>query len=219
MLACHFQTPPNESFAPNYSSIPAISMARTQYIFIDYENVNESDLSRVSGKPARVFMIVGTRHKKLPTSLFLFAQDHPEQVRIIQTPVDGRNALDMILALELGRIISSDPEGYFHIIAKDTDYNSVVRHLKAEQRRISQHTLLSEVPALRTPEERIAAIKAELADATKPRPSTRKTLVNRIKSAFENNAEPDFIEHTIKTFIHAGILDFSETDKVNYKAA
>jgi len=194
-------------------------MARTQYIFIDYENVSESDLSRVSGRSVRVYMILGTRHKKLPTSLFLFAQDHPEQVRIIQTPVDGRNALDFVLTLELGRMIATDPEGYFHIVSKDTDFDSVVRHLKGEKKLIARHSSLAEIPALRTPEERLALIKAELADATKSRPSTRKTLENKIQSAFENKAEPEFIEKSIKSFVHAGILDFTETDKVNYKAA
>jgi hypothetical protein len=38
--------------------------------------------------------------------------------------------------------------------------------------------------------ERDILIKAVLADATKPRPSTRKTLENKIQSAFENKAEP-----------------------------
>jgi hypothetical protein len=194
-------------------------MTRTQYIFIDYENVSETDLSRVSGKPVRVFMILGTRHKKLPTSLFLFAQDHPAQVRIIQTPVDGRNALDFVLTLELGRIISTDPEGYFHIVSKDTDFDSVVRHLKGEKKLIARHPSLAEIPALRTTEERIARIKEELADETKSRPSSRKTLENKIQSAFENKAEPDFIEETIKSFIKAGLLDFTETDKVLYKVA
>ena len=194
-------------------------MARTQYIFIDYENVSESDLSRVSGKAVRVFMILGTRHKKLPTSLFLFAQDHPEQLRIIQTPVDGRNALDFVLTLELGRMIAADPGGYFHIVSKDTDFDSVVRHLKGETKLLARHSSLAEIPALRTPDERISRIKAELADATKSRPSTRKKLENKIQSAFENKAEPEFIEKTIKIFIQSGILDFTETDKVNYKAA
>lgn len=193
-------------------------MSRTQYIFIDYENVSESDLSRVSGKQAQVFMIVGPRHKKLPTSLFLFAQDHPGQVRIIQTVVDGRNALDMVLALEVGRILSNDPEGYFHIVAKDTDYDSVVRHLRAEKRLVARHALLSEIPALRTTEERLLAIKAELSDATKPRPGTRKTLENKIKAAFENQIEPELVERTIKNLIHSGILTISPQDKVEYKA-
>lgn len=194
-------------------------MARTQYIFIDFENVCESDLSRIGGKPVRVFMILGTNHKKLPTSLFLFAQDHPEQVRMIQTPVVGPNALDFVLTLELGRMIAADPEGYFHIVSKDTDFDSVIRHLKGETTLIARHSSLAEIPSLRTTEERLARIKAELADATKPRPSTRKTLENKIQSAFENKAEPEFVAKTIKTFIQDGIFGFTETNKVLYKVA
>ena len=194
-------------------------MARTQYIFIDYENVSESDLSRVSGKAVRVFMILGTRHKKLPTSLFLFAQDHPEQLRIIQTPVDGRNALDFVLTFELGRMFAADRAGYFHIVSKDTDFDSVIRHLKAETKLIARHASLAEIPALRTTEERVARIKVELANETQARPSTRKTLENKIQSAFENKAEPEFIEKTIKSLIQAGLLDFTENDKVLYKVA
>lgn len=193
-------------------------MIRTQYIFIDYENVCESDLSRVIGKAVRVLMIIGTKHKKLPTSLFLFAQDCPEQLRVVQTPVDGRNALDFLLTLELGRTIATDPEGNFHIVSKDTDFDSVVRHLKGEMNRIARHTSLAEIPALRTLEERLEKIKAELADGSKPRPSTRKTLENKIRAAFENKAEPEFIEKSIKTFVQAGILEFTGADKVNYKA-
>ncbi len=194
-------------------------MPRTQYIFIDYENVCEADLSRIVGRPAKVFMVLGVRHKNLPVSLFLFAQNHPEQLRIIQTPVQGRNALDFVLTLELGRIIAADPGGYFHIVSKDTDFDSIVRHLKSEKKLIARHASLVEIPAFWTQEERLAHLQAELEDTAKPRPATRKTLVNKIKSAFENKAEPEFIEKTIKTFVQTGILDFTETDKVHYKAA
>ena len=116
-------------------------------------------------------------------------------------------------------MFAADPAGYFHIVSKDTDFDSVVRHLKTEMKMIARHSSLAEIPALRTPDERLALIKAELADATKSRPSTRKTLENKIQSAFENKAEPDFIEKTIRTFVQAGILSFTETDKVSYKAA
>jgi hypothetical protein len=194
-------------------------MARTQYIFIDYENVCESDLSRISGKPVRVFMILGTRHTKLPTSLFLFAQNHPEQVRIIQTPVEGRNALDFVLTFELARIFASDPAGYFHIVSKDTDFESVIRHLNHETKFIARQSSLSEIPALRTPEERVARIKNDLADVTRSRPGTRQGLENKIRTAFGNNTTPEFIEKTIQSFIQAGVLDFTDNDKVLYKVA
>lgn len=84
---------------------------------------------------------------------------------------------------------------------------------------IARHSSLAEIPALRTPEERLDLIKAELADATKPRPSTRKTLKDKIQSAFENKTEPEFIEKSIKSFVQSGILAFTETDKVTYEAA
>ncbi len=194
-------------------------MPRTQYIFIDYENVCEANLSRIVGKPAKVFMVLGVSQKSLPVSLFLFAQNHPEQLRIIQTPVQGRNALDFVLTLELGRMTAADPGGYFHIVSKDTDFDSVVRHLKSEKKLIARHASLQEIPTLRTPEERLAHLKAELEDAAKSRPATRKTLENKIKSAFENKAAPDFIEKAIKTFVQTGLLDFTENDKVLYKVA
>ena len=194
-------------------------MQRTQYIFIDYENVCESDLSRVSCKAVRVSMILGTRHKKLPTPLFLFAQDHLAQLRIIQTPVDGRNALDMVLALELGRILAADPEGYFHIVAKDTDYAAVVRHLKVEKRLIARHPSLSEIPALFSKDERMTRLRTELSDPGKPRPSSRKTLVNKIRTAFAYVAEPGIVEEAILEFVKEGILSFTEADKVSYNAA
>ncbi len=194
-------------------------MARNQYIFIDYENVNESDLSRVRDKSIRVSIILGKRHAKLPTSLFLFAQDHPEQVRIVQTPVDGRNALDMVLAFELGRLFAADPEGYFHIVSKDTDFNSVVQHLKSGKKLIARYASLLDIPALWNSQEKIARIKAELSDPSKPRPSTRKTLENKIQSAFEKKADPEFVEKTILGFTQDGILTIGENSKITYKTA
>lgn len=194
-------------------------MARNQYIFIDYENVNESDLSRVRDKSILVLIILGKRHSKLPTSLFLFAQDHPEQVRIVQTPVDGRNALDMVLAFELGRLFAADPEGYFHIVSKDTDFNSVVQHLKSRKKLIARYPSLVEIPALWNSQEKIAKIKAELSDPSKPRPSTRKTLENKIQSAFEKKADIEFVEKTILGFTQDGILMIGENSKITYTIA
>jgi hypothetical protein len=204
---------------PTTAQVQTPTKARTQYIFIDYENVCEADLSRIVGKPAKVFMVLGVLHKNLPVSLFVFSQKYPGQLRIIQTPVQGRNALDMVLAVELGRILAEDPEGCFHIVSKDNDYESVVRHLKAERRLIARYPTLKNIPQLHTEEERFDQLRVELEDGAKSRPGTRKKLENRILSAFGNKVEPAFIEKTIKNLVHSGILDFTETDKVLYKLA
>lgn len=194
-------------------------MDRTHYIFIDHENVGNADLSRFEGKQVKIFLILGAGQSKLPTSLLLFSQNNPDRLRVIQTPVKGHNALDLVLALELGRQFKADPEADFHIVSKDTDFNSVISHLKNETTRIARHVSLAEIPLLRTPEERFARFKAELKDPTKPRPATREKLENRVRSYFGNQAEPEFIEKTITTFVQAGILGFTETGRILYAAA
>ena len=194
-------------------------MQRTQIIFIDHENVRETELTRISGKPAKVFIILGARSKTLPVQLFLFAQDHPGQVRIIQTPVEGPNALDFVLTCELGRQLAAEPDAYFHIVSKDNDFKSVVRHLKDEKRLIARHPSLADIPALWTARESIEKLKVQLADSSTSRPSTRKTLANKIKSAFGNPGDPETIENAIADIVQSGILSFTDENKISYTAA
>jgi len=204
-------------------------MARTQYIFIDYENVSESDLFLVADKDAFVFLILGVNQEKLPVKVTLFAQQHPNQLRIIQTKVVGRNALDLVLALEVGRKLATDPDGAFHIVSKDTDYQSVVLHLKAEKRRVARCKSLVEIPAfgasgeLPTPrlsKDRLADLILRLQDSSsKNRPSTRAKLENLIKSAFGIQTEPEFIGKTIDRLVRDKILTFTGTGKITYLTA
>ena len=193
-------------------------MPRTNYILIDCENVWESDLARVIGKPVRVFMIIGNRHKNLPTSLFQFAQDHPGQLTVIQTTVEGHNALDLVLTFELSQLVATDPDGYFHIISKDNVFKSVIRHLEGKQTLIARHASLAEIPVHKTTEERVGRLQRELADASKSRPSTRQKLENKISSMFAKSLPSDQITSIISSLEKSGILSFSETGKVIYKA-
>jgi hypothetical protein len=202
---------------------------RTQYIFIDYENVCESDLFLVAGKDAFVFLILGLNQEKLPVEVTLFAQQHPDQLRIIQTKVVRRNALDLVLALEVGRKLATDPNGEFHIIAKDTDYESVVLHLKAEQRRVARHKSLTKIQSLQAPgalpappssNKRLTHLIRQLRNASsKNRPATRAKLENLIKSAFGTQTEPEFVGKTIERLVRDKILTFTDTGKIQYTHA
>lgn len=199
-------------------------MDRTHYVFIDHENVGNPDLSCFEGKQVKIFLILGAGQSKLPTSLLLFSQNNPDRLHVIQTPVKGHNALDLVLALELGRLFKADPEAHFHIVSKDTDFESVVRHLKNETARIARHKSLAGILAPqspRAPKDPIARIKLELADpARRNRPTTRKKLENKLRSEFKNQVEPEFIEKMITNLVEAGILSgFTETGRILYAAA
>ncbi|MES2657705.1 MAG: PIN domain-containing protein [Verrucomicrobiota bacterium] len=198
-------------------------MARTQYIFIDYENVCVTDLSLLAGKDAFVFLILGHHQDKLPVKVTLFAQQHPHQLRIIQTKVVGRNALDFVLTFELGRQLAADPGGIFHIISKDTDFQSVVLHLTAEDRRIARHKSLAEIPifrAPRSPADRLTHLIQHLRDGSSGnRPRSRAKLENLIRSAFGSETEPEFITKTIDRLLREKILSFNGTGKIEYTHA
>jgi hypothetical protein len=61
-----------------------------------------------------------------PNHVVRLIRDHAERIEIIETPVQGKKALDFILAYEIGRQAVQDPEGYFHIIAKDGGYDALL---------------------------------------------------------------------------------------------
>ena len=41
----------------------------TNYIFVDFENVQKTDLDRIANKPIEVTLILEERHKSLPVKL------------------------------------------------------------------------------------------------------------------------------------------------------
>lgn len=204
-------------------------MPRTQYIFIDYENVCVSDLFLVAGKDAFVFLILGLNQEKLPVKVTLFAQQYPDQLRIIQTKVVGRNALDLVLALEVGRKLATVPDGDFHIVSKDTDFESVVLHLKAEQCHVARHKSLTKIPAFRTPgvlpappssDKRLTHLIGQLRNrSSKNRPTNRARLENLIKSVFGTQTEPEFVGKTIERLVREKVLTFTDTGKIQYTDA
>lgn len=84
-------------------------MNRTNYIFIDFENVQETDLDRIANKPVKVTLVLGERHKSLPVKLVKLIQKYPAQVQLMETVLNGKNALDFVLACEIGVASEKDP--------------------------------------------------------------------------------------------------------------
>jgi len=58
----------------------------------------------------------------------------------------GRNALDMHIALYLGRMLQSYPNARFHIISKDRGYEPLLSHINLCDRRASLWADLSKLP-------------------------------------------------------------------------
>ncbi len=189
---------------------------RTNYIFIDCENVHEPDISRVEGREAVVHLILGAHQVAPPAQVHTQIQQLGDKAGVIRTPIAAKNALDFVLACQVGMQAARDPQGYFHIISKDKGFDVVVKHLKEQGILAARRNALKDVPALMKTEERLDLLICELSNPGKPRPVRRKTLESVISAAFDKLLTSETIDKTIRLLIHEGILAVSETGAVTY---
>jgi len=103
---------------------------RVNYIFVDFENVHETDLDRIAQKPVKVILILGEHHKRLPVALVRKLLQYAAQVQLVETGRSGKNASDLVLANYIGEVKKVDPHGYIHILSKDKDFDALIDHYK-----------------------------------------------------------------------------------------
>lgn len=100
---------------------------KTIYIFIDCENI-----SNITALPAiwnaRYILILGKNQVHVSKNLLLAMNDR--SVYTMDCVVSGKNALDFVIAFELGRRYEQDkdrPNDYY-IVSKDKGFDAIVAH-------------------------------------------------------------------------------------------
>ena len=173
------------------------SQLPTNYILIDFENVQPKNLEVLGNHPFKVYVFVGANQAKVPFELAAEMQNLGENAKYIKMSGNGPNALDFHIAYYIGELIALDPKAYFHIISKDTGFDPLVKHLKDRKFHIQRERDLAEIPILRisnatSDDERITAIIKNLSGRGPSKPRKIKTLTNTINSLFtENLGEPE----------------------------
>jgi hypothetical protein len=171
----------------------------TNYVLIDFENVQPRNLEILSRHPFKVFVFVGANQTKVPLDLAKAMQKLGDDAKYVEIGGNGKNALDFHLAFYLGELASKDPQACFHIISRDTGFDPLIRHLEERKVRVQRETDLAEIPVLRMSdatgkEEKISAIVKNLSGRGHSRPRKVKTLANTISSLFaEKMREKDLM--------------------------
>ena len=109
-------------------------MTKTKFILIDYENVHTfspADLSILKGEEFRVKLFLGVHNKEIGVDLVDALLPIGSRVELIRLKAAGTNALDLVIAFYIGKLWQETPEATFFIISKDSDYNALVKNLKA----------------------------------------------------------------------------------------
>jgi hypothetical protein len=191
-------------------------MSRTNYIFIDYENVQETELDRIDGKPVKVILVLGERHKNLPVALVKKLLKHGSQVSLVETGRGGKNALDLVLAQHIGEARKADPLGYFHIVSRDKDFDALVGHLKDNGTLAARRGALAEIPVLMNKEERVEFVTRRFTSTKATRAAKRKTLESQIQALFGKMLSQGELDDTIAGLVARKILTITPKDQVVY---
>lgn len=209
------------------------------YVLIDDENVPKLDLSSIEGRTVHVILLLGPGKTKLPVEQMLAMMQHAASAQLIRLEQQGKNALDFVLAFYLGRAVQMHPGAYFHLVSKDTDYDSLIKHLEDQHIRIRKHADAStltfglprkpvEAPLPPKPVLKAAAPAApkkpdlfeeslkHLRKRGDKNPKNRKKLMSDLKAHLGKDVTDAQVEKVIQKLIKDGHVAFDEKDKATY---
>ena len=189
------------------------------YLYIDYENVQDVDLTLVK-EDTKVVIIIGEDQNKLPFRLIKETQPKGDSVQWIQVPGKGKNALDFFIAYFLGCNNSTDKK-YSHIIySKDTGFDPLINYLTQNNtivKRIVSLKLLDEEKEIKFDD---AKIKKTLENLKKmqaaKRPKKRSGLESHIKTVFNNQIDEANLSALIEQLFIKKYI-FEENNNIKYK--
>ena len=175
----------------------------TNYVLIDFENVQPKNFEIITNQSFKIFIFIGANQTKVPLDIAAAMQEFGENAKYIKISGNGQNSLDFHIAFYIGQLSLEDPEGYFHVISKDSGFDPLIEHLKNKNIRIQRESDLAEIPILcmasaTSNGEKITAIIKNLVGRGQSKPRKLKTLANTINSLFTNKLEESELMSLIK---------------------
>ena len=194
---------------------------KTNYVLIDFENVQPKNLSVLKRPDFKVIIFVGAKQSKITFELATAMQSLGENAEYIKIEGNGPNALDFHIAFYIGQIAATDKDSFFHIISKDKGFDPLIKHLKAKKIFALREKTIAEIPLLnllkvKTLPERADAIVDHLRSRGNAKPRTVKTLSNSINSLFGKKLTEQEVSGLVKDLIKKGIV-ISNEGKVTYQ--
>jgi len=120
----------------------------TNYVLVDFENVQPDSLAVLATGQFRVKVFVGASQAKGRISFELVHSmqalgANAEYVKIART---GKNAVDMHIAYYVGRLLEKEPSAVVHIVSRDTDFDPLIEYLHAKGSACKRVKSIAEIP-------------------------------------------------------------------------
>jgi len=196
---------------------------RTNYVLIDYENVQPAALAALEKEHFKILVFVGAGQTKVNYEIADSLQRLGPKASYIKISGNGPNALDFHIAYYIGQLAAADKDGFFHILSKDTGFDPLIAHLKTKKIYACRSRDVSDIPIVKAansknPAEKIEIIVANLKQRGASKPRTVKTLTSTISSLFQKALPADELGTLLKALQKQGYVTVNET-KVSYSLA
>ena len=194
---------------------------RTNYVLIDYENVQPKVLNALEKENFKVYLFVGALQSKITFEVADAMQRLGSNATYVKISKTRDNALDFLIAFYIGHIAATDPSPYFHIISKDTDYDSLIDHLTNEKKFfIKRWPDINDIPLVKiancpTVQEKLEIVVATLNKNNATKPRVVKTLSSHIHSIFKKALSDEEVTKIIKELEKQKIVTVTD-GKVSY---
>lgn len=193
---------------------------RTNYVLIDYENVQPAALSVLNQQHFKVIVFVGASQAKVTYEVASALQQMGNKAEYVKISGNGSNALDFHIAFYIGQIAAQEPDAYFHIVSKDTGFDPLIQHLKSKKIFSCRSKSVADIPIVKaansiSPAEKLDVLIGDLQRRGTSKPRTLKTLTSTINSLFLKQLAEQELELLLNELQKKGVVHVAGT-KVTY---
>lgn len=195
---------------------------KIKFVLVDFENVQPKNVSLLSGGPYKIKVFLGANQGKIPIEMARALQTYGPDAEYIQIDGSGKNALDFHIAYYIGRLAAETPGASFHVISKDTGFDPLIKHLRAQNISCERSKSIADIPSAKilksdSVADRVDALIDNLVKRKAAKPRTLKTLRSTIKALFNQLADEE-LDGLVEQLTERGAIRVVE-GKVHYELA
>jgi hypothetical protein len=194
---------------------------RTNFVLIDYESVQPSDLSLLDGEHFRALVFVGPDQPRVPIEFALALQKMGDRADYIRISGSGKVGLDLHVAFHIGQLASRHRHAFFHVISRDTGFDPLIEHLKRKRLLACRSACIADMPILRAANgapdgDWTSLVITDLQRRGPARPRTLKSLLSMVQALAPNPLSDDELSKVFDDLVERGVVAI-DGDKLRYQ--
>ncbi|MCD6707707.1 MAG: PIN domain-containing protein [Thiobacillus sp.] len=193
---------------------------KTNFVLIDYENVQPEAVAELDKEHFKVMVFVGANQAKVTFEVASMLQRMGGKAEYIKITGNGSNALDFHIAFYIGQLAAREPDACFHIISKDAGFDPLIQHLKDRKILVGRSKSVMDMPLVKAANaqsspDRLTMIIGDLKRRGTAKPRVVRTLSNTINALFQKQLSEKELTSMLTELQSRGVIEINDT-KVSY---